>query len=458
MSRSLRFALVAPLVCLAPLAACSSSSSPNNPGNDAGTQADSAMPPDAATVACAGPCPASSIKYVVVIVMENMTFDNHFGAYCTAAAGSAPTCNTGPACCEGAPAKDPSGASPVVLDDTEHGKYLPQNSAICLADKIDAGKMDHYVAGGSCPNPENFVQSSPAIVKPYWDLAKQNAIADRYFQPLVSASSGNNMFFARAGYVLTDNPEPTGAVGNSCGVPTPKEPAHTEKNIADLLTTATVPLTFYAEGYDAQATAFKAGSCATADPGCAAAQDSYPCEFDPGDDPFQYYDSTRDKPAYIKDLSKLSADLSGKTLPAVSFVKPLGFKTEHPGFGDLLSAGPTFVTQIISQVQASPYAASTLVLVTWDEGGGYFDHVAPPAANTADNKPYGPRVPLIAVGPMVKKNYVSHVQMEHSSIVKFIEWNWLGMTTGQLMTRDANVANLGDLLDPALTGVTVPAN
>ena len=53
-------------------------------------------------------------------------------------------------------------------------------------------------------------------------------------------------------------------------------------------------------------------------------------------------------------------------------------------------------------------------------------------------------------------NFVSHVTMEHSSIVKFIEWNWLGEKTGQLGHRDAIVANLGSLLDPAKTGVAVP--
>jgi phospholipase C len=103
-------------------------------------------------------------------------------------------------------------------------------------------------------------------------------------------------------------------------------------------------------------------------------------------------------------------------------------------------------------------AASTLVLFTYDEGGGFFDHISPPATSTVDNQPYGTRVPMVAIGPFAKKNYVSHVTMEHSSVVKFIEWNWLGGTTGQLMGRDATVNNLGDLLDPAKTGTAVPTN
>ncbi|HEX7604744.1 MAG TPA: alkaline phosphatase family protein, partial [Polyangiaceae bacterium] len=62
--------------------------------------------------ACAGPCPQTNIKHVVVVIQENHTFDNHFGRYCTAPPGSNPTCNDGPGCCEAAPDKDPSGVTP----------------------------------------------------------------------------------------------------------------------------------------------------------------------------------------------------------------------------------------------------------------------------------------------------------------------------------------------------------
>jgi hypothetical protein len=63
----------------------------------------------------------------------------------------------------------------------------------------------------------------------------------------------------------------------------------------------------------------------------------------------------------------------------------------------------------------------------------------------------------MAIGPFTQHDWVSHTPMEHASIVKFIEWNWLG-ATGQLAGRDAVVNNLGSLLDPAKTGTTVPSN
>jgi phospholipase C len=114
-----------------------------------------------------------------------------------------------------------------------------------------------------------------------------------------------------------------------------------------------------------------------------------------------------------------------------------------------------FTSSIVSMLQSSRYAPSTLILVLWDESGGYFDHIAPPTTSGVDNQPYGPRVPLIALGPFARSNFVSHVAMEHSSIVRFIEWRWLGSTEQLGGGRDQVVNNIGSLIDPA---AAVPEN
>ena len=142
-------------------------------------------------------------------------------------------------------------------------------------------------------------------------------------------------------------------------------------------------------------------------------------------------------------------------LPSVAFVKHVGYRNEHPGYGTTISAGIASVEAVVDTIAQSPYADDTLILVVWDEGGGFFDPVAPPG-DGADGQPYGTRVPFLVVGPFAKANTVSHVELEHSSVVKFIEWNWLDRQTGQLAGRDATVANLGSLLDPAATGEVVP--
>jgi phospholipase C len=137
-------------------------------------------------------------------------------------------------------------------------------------------------------------------------------------------------------------------------------------------------------------------------------------------------------------------------------VKVIGCTSEHSGVLDTVSAGVTFVKSVVDAVVGSRCDDHTLILFTYDESGVFFDHVAPRPTNTADNKPYGPRVPFLAIGKSAKNNYVSHVTMEHSSIVKFIEWNSLNRETGQLGGRYATIANIGSMLGTTATGTEVP--
>jgi phospholipase C len=309
--------------------------------------------------------------------------------------------------------------------------------------------------GTQCGSPANVAAVDPTLLQPIWDLATTGALADRYFQPVVGESYANDMYFARTQYVFAnDDDSPLGAVGVTCGVEGADEVQLTGTTIGDLLTAAQIPWAFFAEGYTAMQ---------QADPGCPPkpADCPFPLPFDPcgfecSDVPFEYYASTRDNPATMKDLSAFEDALDQGGLPAVSFVKALEYKTEHPGQGVTLSAGVTFLTDVVQEVMKSRYRGDTLLLITYDEGGGYFDHVSPPPASPIDGKPYGTRIPLLALGPFVKQGFVSHVVSEHSSIVKLIEWNFLGGQTGQLGGRDTVVANLGSLLDPTATGVAVP--
>lgn len=439
------------MVATAATGCSSSSSSPAAPAADSGAGdggGDDGGPEIQTT---------SSVKHLVVVVQENHSFDAYFGSYCTAAAGSNPTCTTGPSCCEAAPAKEPSGASPVALDDSENGQYDPNHMSSCETSEIDDGKMDMFVAGPNCANAHNFAiapADSPLLAN-YRAWASQYAMADRYFQPIIGASSSNDMYFARAQYVFTDNTETPKAIGLACHLGA-NGTEHSDPTIADLLAQKGATLGWYGEGYQAAKDA--SPNCPQVPAECSAQIQTYPCVYDPGDVPFAFYPSTRDAPSTMHDFSQLATDLAGNTLPSVAFVKAIGYRSEHPGLLDSISAGQTFVKGVVDAVLGSDYADDTLVLVTYDESGGYFDHVTPPAANAADKKPYGPRIPFLALGKFAKKNYVSHVTMEHSTVVKFIEWNWLGGATGQLGGRDANVANIGSVLDPAATGVAVPEN
>ncbi len=402
----------------------------------------------------AGGSGVSAIRHVVIVVQENHTFDTYFGGYCTAPTGSAPACNAGPSCCEGAPSTDPSGASPVALDDTENAGYDPNHTQACELSEMNGGAMDGYTQGTSCSDPRNFAVAPASVAQPYWDLAAQYAIADRYFQPIVGQSSSNDMYLAVAHYDFTDNDYWPDTNGHGCtlGFLGPFK-QFTGTTIGDVMIDAGLGFAFYAEGY----AAMKAASTCPAPPSdCPFGLPTEPCDYDPSDVPFEYYPQFADNAAYMKDYSDFVAGVAAGTLPELSFVKGLGYHNEHPGYGTRISAGTSFVGGIVSAVMGSPTLADdTLILVTWDEGGGFFDHVAPPPTSTVDQQPYGTRVPLLAVGRFARKNHVSHVVLEHSSLLAFVEYNFLHQS-GQIGARDAVVNNLGSLLDPAQTGLVIP--
>ncbi len=146
--------------------------------------------------------------------------------------------------------------------------------------------------------------------------------------------------------------------------------------------------------------------------------------------PFQYDTSIMANPAqvaaHIQDTVNLYADITNGTLPAVSFVKPSGYVDGHPSSSKLdLFEG--FVQKIVDQVEASPtYTKDTVILITEDEGGGYYDsgYVQP-----VDFFGDGTRIPLIVVAnpkylPLRATGYISHKYADHVSILKFIERNW----------------------------------
>jgi phospholipase C len=401
--------------------------------------------------ACDGPCPQSAIRHVVIIVQENHTFDNYFGRYCTAAAGSNPTCTDGPACCEAGPDHEPGGAPPTALTDAEHAAYSPDHSEACEREELDGGALDKFVTSATCGSPRNFAYADGTLLAPYWDLARGGALADRYFQPTVGASSANDMYLARARFVFKDNDVKPDAIGQECSfVPTVKE--FSDQTLGDLLIAKQVSFSWYIEGYQAVIDARKTGSCPDPPDGCALALPITPCVYEVSDIPFQYYKNMVDNPLYMRDFSRFKTDLSNNKLPQVSFLKAVGYHSEHPGLKTKISDGVAFVTAAIAAVAQSDYAPDTLILFTYDEGGGYFDHVKPPPTSAVDGQPYFTRVPFVASGPAARKNAISHVPLEHSSLVKFLEWNW---QAGSLGARDAEVANLGSLLDPALN---VPEN
>jgi acid phosphatase len=119
----------------------------------------------------------------------------------------------------------------------------------------------------------------------------------------------------------------------------------------------------------------------------------------------------------------------------VSWVKPYGAVNEHAGYADVAS-GDAWLGGLLAEIEASPYWARTAVIVTYDDYGGAYDHVAPPIV---DRWGPGPRVPALVVSPWARRGFVDHTEYNTTSVLKFIEWRW---SLPPLTARDAAANNL----------------
>ncbi|MBV9596271.1 MAG: hypothetical protein JOZ87_05365 [Chloroflexi bacterium] len=129
-------------------------------------------------------------------------------------------------------------------------------------------------------------------------------------------------------------------------------------------------------------------------------------------------------------------DVQTGKLPAVTFIKPLGANNEHPRYATLLN-GQQHVADLVAAIQNSPYWQDTAIIITYDEHGGRWDHLAPPVI---DKWGPGVRVPTIVISPFARKAFVDQTQYETTSILKLIEERW---NLEPLAERDAQA---GDML------------
>ncbi|HUL48398.1 MAG TPA: acid phosphatase [Gemmatimonadales bacterium] len=140
--------------------------------------------------------------------------------------------------------------------------------------------------------------------------------------------------------------------------------------------------------------------------------------------PFAYFanyaDGTPGRAAHLKDEADFVAAAQNGTLPAVSFVKPYGANNEHPGYTDLIT-GENHTEQLINAVRNGPQWAHTAIIITYDEHGGFWDHVAPPVV---DRWGPGSRVPTLVISPLARKHHVDHHRYDTTSILALIEARW----------------------------------
>ena len=138
---------------------------------------------------------------------------------------------------------------------------------------------------------------------------------------------------------------------------------------------------------------------------------------------------------HLKDIEDFLAALRAGSLPAVAFIKLIGADNEHPGYSDLLR-GQQYVARLVKAVQDSAAWKDSAIIVTYDEGGGRWDHVPPPPG---DRWGPGVRIPAIIISPYAKRHFVDHTTYETTSILKLIETRW---NLAPLGRRDAAASDL----------------
>jgi len=333
---------------------------------------------------------------------------------------------------------------------------LPSNPGVCQMNGWNLA----VASGTGCSSPPNddcpYAYVPRPGVQPYFDMAAQFAFGDEMFQTnqgpsfpahqeIISGTAsaapiysdrqilnnpfnggGNGGCDSMAKSLVETIPlEPLGAKSGD-----PVYPCFDRQTLGDLLTAAGLTWRYY--------------QCGTG----AGLWHAY--------DAIQHiHDGSSYSSLVVPKPQRILSDIQNGTLAAVSWVTPDGKHSDHPGSGN--TGGPSWVAAIVNAVGKSSYWNSTTIIVTWDDWGGFFDHVAP---DRRDNYDLGFRVPLLLISPyVVQPGFVSHVQHEFGSILHFTEETF---GTGSLDTTDATADDLQDSFDynqpaRAFTPISAPA-
>lgn len=326
-----------------------------------------------------------------------------------------------------------SGAVTMGMWDTQNLPLYPYAQQYTLADNFFTGAF-----GGSMLNHFWLI----CACTPRWENAPEEFIAHPQYDANgvlidpgeVPSKGGGNGRVTPDGYLVNDvdpryNP-------HHADVPLEKlAPPQEALTIGDRLSEKDIAWAWYAEGWN--------------DALAGKSQDNFIYEHQPFVYFKQFGDGTEAKKQHLLDTTDFFAALKNGTLPAVSYLKPVGMYDEHAGYSNI-RASEEHAVEWIQAVQKSPYWNDTAIFLTYDDFGGPFDHVAPPVI---DRWGPGGRVPLIVISPYAKKGFVDHTFYDHTSILRFIETRW-GLEP--LTLRDAAANDLTNAFD--FDRVVLPAS
>jgi acid phosphatase len=236
-------------------------------------------------------------------------------------------------------------------------------------------------------------------------------------------------------------------------------PPQSQTTIGDLLTTAGVDWAWYAGSWDAAVTdgTQAAGSTHSViyTPSTARALP----DFQAHHHPFNYYQrfdpasGAADRAAHLKDENVLMSQASAGTLPPVAFFKPVGGQNQHPGYANI-DDGDAHIAGVINALKASPQWGHMVIVLTYDEYGGQWDHVAPPKGDLIGP---GTRIPALIISPYAKSGTVDHTAYDTASILRLITKRYGLPVLPGLTARDAAlVANGGSAMGDFTNALSLP--
>jgi phospholipase C len=350
--------------------------------------------------------PASAkIQHVVIIVQENRSFDNLFQGF--------PGADTVPS------GKNSLGQTIPLAPVSLAKQYIIDHSLAAFQAATDNGKMDGFdkeQSGGGPKNPE-YVYVPPTESKPYFDLGKQFVVADRMFTSHLDESFVSHQYII-AGQAQSAVNLPSGLWGCDGGTFSVVETI-TQKRKFGRPERACFDYQTIGDELDGKGLSWRFYS------GTLRGDGGYWSGY-------QAVRHIRYGPDWAKDIvvpqKRFLTDVK-TSLAHVTWITPTCINSDHVNCGG--KTGPAWVASIVNAVGASPFWNSTAIFVMWDDWGGLYDHVPPPYV---DDDGLGIRVPLLVISPYAKQRYVSHVQYEHGSILRFIE-DEFGL--GRLAASDA---------------------
>jgi phospholipase C len=350
-------------------------------------------------------------------------------------------------------------------------------------------------------------------VTAYWNYAQQFAMSDNSYDTNFGPSTPGaiNLISGQTGGVddaisAGDSVVPDGSGGQTLisdadpigDVCSSSSAVHfSGQNIGDLLNSRGVTWGFFEGGFDLQ-TVNADGSTGCNRTTTSAVTLTKKADYIPHHQPFQYYTSTANpkhtRPSSVKsigfegdaanhqyDINDFYAAVKAGNFPSVSFLKAPGFQDGHAGYSDPLDE-QTFVTHVINFLQEQKDWEHTAVIIAYDDSDGWYDHQMSPIVNQSTTSAdallapgscgdgttalssttalhaqgrcgYGPRLPLLVISPYAKQNFVDHTITDQSSILRFIEDNWVGgqRIDGSFDSRAGVLTNLFDFKNPQNT-------